>query len=401
MVNRYSDINAFFKTYIDLDSDRALLDRLKTFRLEWAVKRIDSNYTNLDFLSGMTIGVQAVRFSQLDESKLNNEVFKIDMDLLQNDFYRVDGIVKEWKVTANATYHLLLYIIKYILDKKLPIDYLYEAYYVMAYKMVSSLLVQRFSYTLDPRIASVVAEKMTEKFKLKELGSWQKFLEYRATFLLPGTLHGDRLLKDYNTSNSMTIVADLQGAIRSTINRLFSLIVEVNESDLSISTDSLTSIQNEEIVLADLHSYGKYSKIVLDRISTGDFINDDYIYLLGEVSSNLNLTEFKTLLSNVVDKSLDEFKEVEYIVNTVLSSSLNYLMRRDDIKNIEVNIIHIIKTLKYYLSSSTVKDDTIIKLKEKSFKLVDKYTTVKTNWIVTAMNINFLLYIVLLAIVKK
>lgn len=401
MVNRYSDINAFFKTYLDLDKDRGLLERLKTFRLEWAVKRIDSNYTNLDFLSGMTIGVQAVRFSQLDEAKLNNDVFNIDMKILQDDLYRVNGIVKEWKVTANATYHTLLYIIKYILEKNLPIEYLYEAYYVMAYKMVSSLLVRRFTYPLDPRIAAVVAEKMTEKFKLKELGSWQKFLEYRATFLLPGTKHGDRLLKNYNASNAMLIIADLQGNIRSTVNRLFSLIVEIDDNDLSISNESIMKTQNEEVVIADLQSYSKYSKRVLEQIANGDFVNDNHIYLMGEISSNLNITAFKTVLDNIVKDSLKDFKDIEFIVNTTLNTSLNYLMRNDDIKNLEVNILHIMKNLKYYYSSSTVKDDTVLELKKKSMKLIEGHTTVKTSWILTAMSINFILYIILIALVKK
>lgn len=57
VVNRYSNIEAFFKTYLDLDNDRAIFDRLTQFRMEWSVKRIDSksNQTNLDFLSGITI----------------------------------------------------------------------------------------------------------------------------------------------------------------------------------------------------------------------------------------------------------------------------------------------------------------------------------------------------------
>lgn len=401
MVNRYSDIEAFFKTYIDLDKDKSIFEKIKKFRLEWAVKRIDNNYTNLDFLSGITMGVQNIRFSKQDESRLTNDIFNIDIDKMQEDFYRVEGIVKEFKVASNVLYQLLLYTIRHILVNKLPIEYLYETYYIMAYKMISSLLVVRFDYNLDPRVANAVAERMTEKFKLKELGSWQKFFEYRATFLLPESKNGVRLINSYSASTAMLVVADLQVNIRSTVNRLFSLIVDTNNEDLSISTDSLMKMENEEVVLSNLKSYGRYSKVVLDKISTGDFIDDNYIYLITEVSSNLQPIPFKTVLDNIVTNSLEDFKEIETIVNDVLRTSLNYLMRTDSIGSMDSNILSVLKSLKSFYSSSTVRDPVVVELKEMSLKLVTKSTTIKTSWMLSAMNINLILYIVLIALVKK
>ena len=401
MVNRYSDIEAFFKTYIDLDKDKSIFEKIKKFRLEWAVKRIDNNYTNLDFLSGITMGVQNIRFSKQDESRLTNDIFNIDIDKMQEDFYRVEGIVKEFKVASNVLYQLLLYIIRHVLVNKLPIEYLYETYYIMAYKMISSLLVVRFDYNLDPRVANAVAERMTEKFKLKELGSWQKFFEYRATFLLPESKNGVRLINSYSASTAMLVVADLQVNIRSTVNRLFSLIVDTNNEDLSISTDSLMKMENEEVVLSNLKSYGRYSKVVLDKISTGDFIDDNYIYLITEVSSNLQPIPFKTVLDNIVTNSLEDFKEIETIVNDVLRTSLNYLMRTDSIGSMDSNILSVLKSLKSFYSSSTVRDPVVVELKEMSLKLVTKSTTIKTSWMLSAMNINLILYIVLIALVKK
>lgn len=402
IVDRYSDIEAFFKTYLDLDNDRDMFNRMTKFRMEWATKRIDSRYSNLDFLSGITIGVQAVRFSPLDESRLSNEVFRVDMEKVQEDFYRVDNIVKAWMVSSNVVYQTLLYMIRYVFKNGLPIEYAYECYYVMAYKMLTSLFSARFElYALDPRIASKVVEDMSDKFILKEKGSWQNYLEYRASFIMEGSLHYNRLMNDYSAATSIIVLNDLQLNIRSTVNRIYSIVVDTSSSDLKIDNDSLTKMENDELVITDIKSYTKYSNVALERINSSDFADDNLIYLLSEVSSNLNPIAFKTLLVNISENSLENYDELKYIVDTAIKSSMKYLLRSDRIGDVEHDILSILKTLKAYFSSSTVRDPDVVTLKTMTRDLISSNTTISTSWILTAMNINLILYIVLNGIVKR
>lgn len=400
-VNRYSDIEAFFRTYFDLDNDRDIFDRITNFRMQWAIKRIDRNYTNLDFLSGITMGVQAVRFSPLDESRLADEVFRNNMLAMQEDFYRVEGIYREWKVSSTVIYQALLYMIRYILKNNLPLNYLYESYYIMAYKMITSLLVRRFDYSLDPRVASRVVEEMSEKFLLKELGSWQKYFEYRATFLLPGTKHANRLLNEYSATIANIVVNDIQVNIRSTVNRLYSLIIDVSKSDMAISNDSLTKMENEEVVLSDLKSYSGYADRSLKRVNSDDFADDNAIYIISEISSNINTTIFKTLLVNISKSGLDDFDNIASIVRDSVKFSLQYLMRTDNIGSLDNNIIGVLRALKSYYSSSTVRDPGVVDLKARTMELVKRNTTINTSWLLTAMNINLILYIVLMGLIKN
>lgn len=402
VVDRYSDIEAFFKTYLDLDNDRDMFNRLASFRMSWATKRIDSKYSNLDFLSGMTIGVQAVRFSPLDEYRLSNEVFRLDMESVQKDFYNVKDIVKEWKVSSNVIYQALLYMIRYVFKNNLPIEYVYECYYVMAYKILTSLMSHRFDvHDLDPRIASKVVEEMSGKFILKEKGSWQKYLEYRATFLLEGSLHYGRLMNNYDTKVAIDIVNDLQHNIRSTVNKINNLVRKVSDSDLKIDNDKLTRIENEEVVIADIKSYGKYAKIALERVTSSDFADDNLIYLITELSPNINHTTLKTVLINISDSSLEEFSELEWIVDTTLKTSMKYLLRSDGITNIEKDIFSIMKSLKAYYSSSTVRDADILELKKRVRELVERHTVTSTSWVLSSLTINLLIYIVLNGIIKR
>ena len=400
MVNKYSNLENFFLTYLE-HADVAMLDRLKQFRLEWAVKKIDSNSSNLDFLSGITIGEQTIRFSQLDESKLANDVLRVDVNTIQADLYRVEGIVKEWKVSSNAYNQILLFLIRKILLENIDVDYIKEVYCVIGYKMVTSLISHTFNYPLDPRLGAVLAEKMSGKFILKELGSWQKYFEYRATFLYPNTDHANRLINDYNTEISIRVINDLQTNIRSTFYRLYSLIVELSESDLSIDNTTITKMEGEEIVISDLsNSMSRYSKIAIESIHNSDFVNDNYVYLIGEVSSNLNTTVFKTMLTNVYQNSLEDFTFIDSLIDDIVKHSISYMMRVGSIESMSNNIIDVLRRLKAYYSSSKVSDPNITSIKDRCMVLVEKNTSVKTSWILTSLNINLILYIILTSLIK-
>lgn len=400
MVNRYSNLEHFFLTYIPV-IDKQLLDRLVSYRKEWATKKIDSNTSNLDFLSNITIGEQSIRFSQLDESKLANDILRVDTKIMQIDLYAVQGIVKEYKVSSNIINQILLYIIRYILVNKLDLEYIKEVYCIMLYKMVSSLVAHSFNYPLDPRLAAVLVEKMSNKFILKELGSWQKYFEYGATFLYPETKHANRLINEYSGEIANLVINDIQTKLRSTFYRIYGLIMQISISDISIDTTTITKMEGEEVVLKDLStSMMKYSKIALESIHSSDFVNDNYIYLIGEISTNLNTTVFKTVLTNIYQNGLNDFKILEELVSDIIKHSISYLMRIGTIDTMSNNILEVLRKLKSYYSSSSVSDSNITSIKNRSMELILKNTSVKTSWILTSLNINFILYVVLVSLIK-
>ncbi len=400
MVNRYSEIENFFLTYIPV-VDKALLDRVATFRKEWAVKKIDSNTSNLDFLSNITIGEQSIRFSQMDESKLGNDVFRVDFSAMQLDLYNVKGVVKEWKVSSNVINQSLLYLIRHVLVNNLDVEYIKEIFCVLMYKMVSSLIAYSFNYPLDPRLGAVLVEKMSNKFILKEVGSWQKYIEHGATFLYPNTEHANRLINNYNVDTSILILNDIQTKLRSTFYRIYALIMEISTNDITIDNTTITKLEGEEIVIKDAsNSLSRYSKIALDMVHSSDFVNDNYIYLIGEISTNLNTTVFKTVLTNIYQNSLKDFTELDNLVNDIIKQSLAYLMRVGALSSMNNNILDVLRRLKAYFSSSSVTDSNIISIKERGMSLITKNTSIKTSWILTSLNINLILYIVLVSLIK-
>ena len=400
MVNKYSNLENFFKSYITVDLD--MFGRIRAFRQKWATKRIDSHTTNLDFLSGITMGVQPVRFSSLDEEMLANEVLRVDVKAIQTDLYRVEGIYRERRVHSNAIYQLLTYVLREGMVNKVDESYLMDTYLVMSYKMLTSMIVRRFEYSLDPRVANAVVEKMSRKFILKELGSWEKYLEYRGSFVMPGSKNGELLIKSYSAESTGIVIPSLQTNIKSTVNILMGLTMDVSGSDVMVDVSSLLTIENEEIVLSDIkNSMRVYSRRALESITSRGFSDDDYIYLISEISPNINISVFKSLLIAISEESVTDFKKINDIVEDTMTTMISYLTRTDNIALVRTSVLDALKMLKSYYGSSNVKDELVVSLKKRTMDLVLMSTTVKTSWKLTALNINFILYLVLVAIVKK
>lgn len=76
-------------------------------------------------------------------------------------------------------------------------------------------------------------------------------------------------------------------------------------------------------------------------------------------------------------------------------------MRTDNIGSLDNNIIGVLRALKSYYSSSTVRDPGVVDLKARTMELVKRNTTINTSWLLTAMNINLILYIVLMGLIKN
>jgi len=401
-VNMFSELDQFFKSYIDVDKDPGIYERLRAFRLKWVVKRIDANYTNADFLGGMTTGVQKVRFSSLDESMLANEVFRVDVKTMQSRLFMVKGMYREHRVHTKIYNQILVYLISYGLRNNVDEKYLMDAYLVMAYMMVTSMIVRRFDYPLDPRIAASVVEKMSDQFILKQLGSWEKYLEYRGSFVMPGSKNAVLLKEQYNADTTLLVIPSLQSNIKSTMNIIMGIVMDTHDGDIRVNTSSLLVLENEEVVLSDVkNSMSVYTRRALESITSRGFSNDDYVYLISELSPNINTSAFKTMLMNISEHTIDNFDLVNRLVEDIVSSMISYLTRTDNLSLVSTSLFDVLRLLKSYYASSNVKDELVISLKKDSMDLVLKSTTMKTSWVLTALNINLIIYIILVALTKK
>ena len=375
----FTDVKDVFAKHIKVNIDRGLLTNITKFRLSWISK--DDSY--IDFLGTNLVGVHTIRFSIKDDALFLNNVVKADEDNIRYDLYNTKGIDKAWKVGSNPIYHTIVYLMYKFATSKLNRNDIQtaikELYYIFSYKAISSLYAHYFPFPIEPAIAKAVNEKLSNKFILKKLGSWQKLLEYRAEDILPKGLHYDRLI-NLDTDSAVRIVTDLQSRLRDVIKNIYPTIVEIREKQDKIVTSSLLEEGEDGIGVVDISngyiSMANYIKSI--RSNFLDFYKEDIAHVVLHCFNSIKEEQLRNNISYIVENNI---KDIDKILDNTVESAVRYLRTKSITDKYNSHILDIVTYLKAYYSQSSVKDKDVLAVKKfmltvtkKNVKLVNSFT---------------------------
>lgn len=397
------DIKDVMSAHIKVTDDlKSLSLEINRFNLVW----IQKSDVYIEFLGSNLFGVHQIRFSENDENMLFLDVLKTDRNLLRTDIYTLKDINKKRKVTSDETLLTLVYLMHVYatsnLDDNAKDEAIKNLYYTFAYKVISSLYSHYFSYSVDVSIAKAVYEQLTSRFLLKKLGSWQEVFNYRSKDVRVGGLHYKRLL-NFNTIWATKIVSDMQGRIRELLKYMYPVLIKVKDQNLKVVSTSIIEEGDEEDGIRDSTSrpdvYVNYLRSIFNK--PNDFLNDDLVYLIKTVNPNVDEEKFvdtlKYITNNVIPKIGDESDVIENIVQI----SINYLKTKNIHNNFNNHAYDILKYMKGYWSSSSVKDPVVKRTKELVYDYALKATGKKTNWLLASISISVLMYLFLRSIYKN
>jgi hypothetical protein len=404
------DIKEYIGNHLQhLKYDKDLYLKILRFRVTWAQK--DDDY--IDFLGGNLTGVQPIRFSDRDEDNFYIDVLGIDKDNLVYDVKQytkekeAEEHVKLGVVGTNPMYQTIVYMMHRFINSsaigKHKEDVLNELYYIFAYKVISSLISHYFSYNIDEATAKAVYERLSNRFMIKKLSSWQEVFEYRAKDInSPKGLHYISLTK-LNTDEAISIIQDMQGRIRGMLKNIYAVMLETIEANEKIVSTTLIE-QNEDGESTreidnrpDRHI--NYIRSVINQ--PNDFIVDDYVYLMQVIIPNLDIEKFVETLKYISENleikpgSKDDFIEV------VMNNTISYLRTKNITGEYNKKVLDILKYMKGYWSSSSIKDKDIKYTKKYLTDIAYKATNKKTKWLLATISISVMLYIFLRAIGKN
>lgn len=399
----YADIKgeAYFKNIV---FDKKFYEAVQAYRLAWAQKNPDY----IDFLGGNLTGTVPIRFSTVDEDKFFIDLLRVDRSKLEYDYHHLHGINKSFQVSSNVVYLTLVYLMYRTIESKTidkyKNDLLKELYYIFAYKAISSLITHYFKYNVDESIAKVVYEKLSNRFLLKKLGSWQEVFNYRTKSILPQGLHYDRLVH-LDTENATIIIADMQGRIRELMKNIFSVMMTVINNNEKIYSTSLIEVDDEgESTRSVANSYDKYSRYLKSIINLpNDFINDDLVYLTSHIVNNLDNDRFVETLKYISENYdfITKHKNAIDFIDISIETTISYIRTKGIITDYHKHALDILKHMKGYWSSSSVKDKEIKQVKEFLNDITYIAIGKKTKWVLASITIAVLLYIFLRSIYIK
>lgn len=396
----YSNLNDVYDQYLHLKIDQELFESLKTFRISWAQK----NEEHIDYLGDSLIGCYRIVFSVLDEDVFYRDILGLDKDILQKELWNVKGIFKEMKVASNAFYLTCVYLMHLYtnnrsISNKLREEAVREIFYIMSYKMLSSLNTHFFKIPTDISIAKAVNERMSLKFLVKRYNNWQNVIAYKAEDVLPKGIHEDRVRDLKKAEDATRIISDIQTKYRDMYKNHASVLYDVIGKNEKIKSSTLI-IENEESTnIKDIVNrpdlYIEYVKSIMNYQHS--FVNHDLCLLVSGV--------FKAFKDNQIIQyvswfSNEQLKNKEWYVEKSIITCLNYLTSKNITGDFIPRMYEIILILKSYLSSSNIKDNDTKKLKKELQKLSGSALMRCNSSAKTNLGIAIIIYIFLRSLYK-
>lgn len=370
----FSNIHELFNQHLDKNIVNQDTHKLvKSFRLSWANKGDD--YTG--FLGNNLTGVYVIKFTPADEESFFS-IFNIDGKQLQKDVYKTKGINKDFRTISNSVYLTCVYMMHKVYSSKMNMndknDFIKELYFIMAYKIISSLNMHYFKYPISVNVAKAINERMSAKFLIKKVSSWQELFDIKSQDVQLKGIQARRLTNG-DTDDICRVITDLQTRLREIFKNNYAVFIEVNEQSEKIASSSMVQLSEE----------GDEFKSVTDAKSTyltnlkniigleHDFIKDDLIHLHTAIFKGIDEFIFRNLLKHISKTIQTDKKNYEMFENS-FAVCIDYIVRKGIYKDFIRSIYEIMMILKGMYCASNVTDPNLKMLKRELPKYVKKVT---------------------------
>jgi hypothetical protein len=346
----------------------------------YQVGYVNSSKDYLEFFGGNLLGVQRIRFKDSDVTRFFDEVLNVDYYHLNTELKKVSDINHTFKVASDTLNLTLLYVIHKFATSKLINDTIkYEGMYntalIFFYRCMAALISDYFKFQADPNVVQTAYANLSNKYLIKQLGNWQKVMDYRASELVAlDGLHRDSIVKFPNGEIVMRVIADSQGRIRDMIKNYYSEIDKAKKQGDIITTTSSTylDLEGEETIkekTKSIESHITYMRnIIIDKHS---FINEDLLGVINRINTNTSYKKIRETLAWMSDHSNEhKFHNLidEFLSLTIIHSF--YLIQNQIPGSNLRDYPHILNNLKNLYLSTRSSDAELEKIRELGAEIV-------------------------------
>lgn len=405
-----------FNTHLgNTEFDGAMLKRVYKFQVGYITRNPD----HTEFFAGNLIGTKRVMFTDRDVARFYDEVLDVDMYALIDDLRTCENINREFKISSDPLNQTLMYMMHRFLTTRVLNDKMrksgaHQVALIFYYRCMAALLCDYFTYTADPEICQAAYSRLSNRFLIKQLGTWEKVMEYRATsFLDPdgGRAHEDKgtyqkILRFNNDQEIVEAINSGQGAIRSQVKEYYSVLVATKEERdaIGVTTSTYINAEGQESVRERLKGPDHYLEYLRSAIvEPSGFVNEGMVSIIAQINTNTSVRMIRSTLewlSNAYSNP-QLHKDVDRFITLVVIHSCHLIetqIKESDRSNYAVMLVQL-KNL--YLSSRS-SDKDLLEIRKLGERLIKKSSKHKLgNSLIMATRTSVVLYITLRALVGK
>jgi hypothetical protein len=297
---------------------------------------VNANKEHLEFFGGNLLGVQTIRFKDSDVMRLFVDILDVDFMILSKDLLKVSDINQNYKITSDVFNLTIFYMIhRFFISKELGKEDAergaYDCALMFFYRTISALMCSYFQYATDPKVAQKAYANLSKMYLIKKLGSWHKYMDYRATKLTSKDSTHYKNLVTFNKDLKVTYaISDSQGSVRDMVkNYCYEFfLVSDNKEGIGITSSTFKDMDGEDTI-KDKLSLNETSVIYMKNLlgDRNSFIKRELVEVIVSINSNTSFRMLNTVLSWLSDNSnnLKLSKEIDEYVRDVIVHSYHLI----------------------------------------------------------------------------
>lgn len=364
---------------------------------------VNKNESHIEFFGGGLTGTQIVRWTDRDTDALFVDVLGIDSFQLEEPVHNLPDINTSFVISSdifNITCVWLchaVHVSTYLNDKEKHETKVAIMLY-LHYKFITSILFNFFKYPANPETAQATYEELTQKFILKEMGSWGAALRYRAEEVVAEHSIWYDTIKTLDDDYAVVrMLNDIQGRLKDMMKNIYKIFMDVHTRGTKIrSTSTVLEIDGETMVRDKTHGLEAYinyiTRIFPDRSS---FIRPELFEVVCKVVPTApahRLQEFLEWASdNYMHMKSNDMKEA---VALIMDHAFEYMQANHRQLTNHFDIVNVLDKMRGTYTSSRASHDKLMEIKEKVEKLVRIGTPVKNDAMVSALRTGFCIYVI-------
>jgi hypothetical protein len=372
---------------------------------DFVVGFVNKNEEHMTFFGGHLTGVKVVRFTPADRDKWF-EIFEINDVVLEEKLLEIPAIDPDRIVSSDLFNHVCVWLMhRFMTTPHMGPEDKQEAAVgcalVMNFRFLTSLLHHYYKYPADPELAEATYNRLSNKFLLKQYGSWYATLRGRSLAMVDrNSIHYHTFMNFENDLDIVYLINDSQGRIRDMMKNIYAVLDDTKKKGIRIAVSSSMVELDGESILKDknkgLQGYARYlHSIISDKNS---FIKDELI----KVISDLQHTMPPKLLIDTLEWCCHNYrfagsKDIEDLIDKTLVHSFSYLSDNRTLVKHTTDLLGLLSRLRGVYMSSRSTDSELIDLRETAERVVRSATTTKNDSVISSVRTGLLLYIVLRA----
>lgn len=363
---------------------------------------MNKNPEHIEFFGGVLTGVHRVRFTSMEFNRITDEILRLDLVGLKRDFDRAEGIVPQRKIAGDLFNFIMAYLCHRfwtspLLAVKLRKQAAETMILISSIRSLVSLMVRDFNYLVNPDLAAQVYERMSNRFILKQLGSWRAYLEYRCTKVSESEYpHASTMVAFDHTQKITNWVVDTHNRVKETLKEIYNIIVITHQENDKLKRGSLTGtdFEGREVIVDKVGGYeSKLDYLLQNYHESNTFIRQELLKLVVKVNQTTREQHLAALLTWFSENAFkEEGIQIQELIKGAVILAYNYLDANQmlDKRNLDYGIL--LTKLRNMYTTSRGENQVLIQLREQGEYFVRKAMPTLSEQQVVSLRTSFFLY---------